>query len=300
MHIDSLEIIKTTLIHWITLGISYLPNLLVSLLVLVVCYFLTRHLKRMGDKLAQKFFGQDNVLQRTVNIALVVLCWALAIILVLNIMNLTSFVTHILAGAGVIGIVMGFALKDVVSNAFAGVLIQTQKPFAPGNWIEVNGYIGRIEKLGLILTGIKTIQGEMEYLPNKMLLTNSFINYSTFGKVRVVVNMGVSYGDDLDHVEEVTLSTLKQLPMIIDPEDTDFYIVNVGGSTYNFKARFWISFSEYKDWYIANSAAIKALKKAFEKADIQVAYNVMTLDFGVKGGVNLFDNPVKVEEKSGS
>lgn len=83
--------------------------------------------------------------------------------------------------------------------------------------------------------------------------------------------------------------------MIIEPETMDFYFTDVGASTYNFVIRFHIKFTQHIDILNAQSETIKRLKAAFEKENISVAYNVMTLDFGVKGGVNLYDKPVEVK-----
>lgn len=78
-------------------------------------------------------------------------------------------------------------------------------------------------------------------------------------------------------------------------EAIDFYFTSIGNSTYNFEVRFWIHFSQQKDYLNAMSETIIRIKKRFEDENISIAYPVTTLDFGVKGGLNLFDNPINLQ-----
>lgn len=292
----SLKIINETIQKWLDDFIAFIPNIIMAMIVLTVCYFLTRTVRRIAWNIFNKAFPNHNNYFTAVNIAVTCIFWFFAVFLALNILHLTSFLTHLLAGAGIVGIVAGFALNDVSSNAFAGLLIHTQRPFVVGDWVKIDNYFGTVEKIGLVGTSVQTYEGYMAYIPNQLMFSNSFLNYSTYGKVKIIVKIGVSYGDDLEHVERVALDTVEKLPMIILSELRDFYFVNIGSSTYNFQVRFWVKFHQHIDMLAAESAAIKALKKAFERENISVAYNVTTLDFGVKGGVNLYDKAIKIAE----
>jgi small conductance mechanosensitive channel len=75
-------------------------------------------------------------------------------------------------------------------------------------------------------------------------------------------------------------------------EDMDFFFTKIGNSTYNFQLRFWIEFNSNNDFQKAMSDIIIRIKKRFEQENISIAYPVTTLDFGVKGGVNLFDRDI--------
>lgn len=292
---DAIKILNKTLEIWLVDFISYLPNLMVAFFILFLCYIFAKTVRRLATRFFTHHFPEDGSYLSLVNTGVTILFWFIGVFLALNILNLTSLLTHILAGAGIMGIVAGFALNDVSQNAFAGLLIRTQKPFVLGDWVKIQDYFGVVEKIGFVGTSIRTYEGRLAYVPNQIMFSGPFLNFSTFGKVKIIIEMGVSYGDDLDFVEKIAKDAIKDLPMIIDRDTLDFYFVNVGASTYNFVIRFHIKFTEHIDMLKAQSMAIKNLKKAFEKENISVAYNVMTLDFGVKGGVNLFDKAIKVE-----
>lgn len=82
------------------------------------------------------------------------------VVLALEILNLASFITHMLAGAGIIGIIAGFALKDVASNAFAGFLLKSQRPFEVGQWVNISQYVeARCRKSGWSPRRCKPLRG---------------------------------------------------------------------------------------------------------------------------------------------
>lgn len=294
---NSILYLESVFKNWGTAIIEFIPNIFMMFVVLTVAKFCTIFIQKVLRYLFKKRFLKYIQFQNAFISLILVIFWMFVVLLVLDILNLTGFVTHILAGAGIIGVIGGFALKDVASNAFAGFLIRIQRPFKYGDWVNISGYEGTIEYQGMIMTGLKTIQGEMAYIPNQTIFNNSYLNYSKFGTVMVIVEIGISYGDYLEKVENIALETVRSLPMIIDKDQADFYFINIGSSTYNFQVRFWINYGGRNDYLRATNAAIQALKLAFEKEDICVAYNVVTLDFGVKGGVNIYDKPITIIDK---
>lgn len=294
---NSILYLESVFKNWGMAIIEFIPNIFMMFVVLTVAKFCTLFIQKVLRYLFKKRFFKYIQFQNLFISLILIIFWMFVVLLVLDILNLTGFVTHILAGAGIIGVIGGFALKDVASNAFAGFLIRIQRPFKYGDWVNISGYEGTIEYQGMIMTGLKTIQGEMAYIPNQTIFNNSYLNYSKFGTVMVIVEIGISYGDYLEKVENIALETVRSLPMIIDKDQADFYFINIGSSTYNFQVRFWINYSGRNDYLRATNAAIQALKLAFEKEDICVAYNVVTLDFGVKGGVNIYDKPITIVDK---
>ena len=294
---NSILYLESVFKNWGTAIIEFIPNIFMMFVVLTVAKFCTIFIQKVLRYLFKKRFFKYIQFQNLFISLILIIFWMFVVLLVLDILNLTGFVTHILAGAGIIGVIGGFALKDVASNAFAGFLIRIQRPFKYGDWVNISGYEGTIEYQGMIMTGLKTIQGEMAYIPNQTIFNNSYLNYSKFGTVMVIVEIGISYGDYLEKVENIALETVRSLPMIIDKDQADFYFINIGSSTYNFQVRFWINYGGRNDYLRATNAAIQALKLAFEKEDICVAYNVVTLDFGVKGGVNIYDKPITIIDK---
>ena len=99
---------------------------------------------------------------------------------------------------------------------------------------------------------------------------------------------------DLDFVKQVAIDEVKSMDYLLPEENIDFYFTNIGNSSFNFILRFWIKFQKDDDFLKAQDEAIIKIKKRFEKENISIPYNVISLDFGVKGGINLFDKNITI------
>ncbi len=292
-----LQKIDGIFLKWQASIMDYLPKVFLAALVLLIFYLLARLLKKYSLKFYTKFFNKTSDIAKLISVSTYVFLLLSGVFLALEILGLESVLSKILAGAGVLGIVAGFAFKDIASNAFAGMLLNLQRPFKDGDWVKINEHFGTIEEIGWITTSIRTISGEEVFVPNQLIYNTTFTNFSSFNKRRVVMQSGVSYGDDLDHVKRVALEEVRKINVLLQNEVVDFYYTSIGSSTYNFEVRFWIKFSNQQDYMNAMSETIIRIKKRFEEEDISIAYSVTTLDFGVKGGVNLFDKPIQFESK---
>ncbi len=274
--------------------IDFLPKILLALVVLVTFYVIAKIFKVISRKFYSKVFKKESDIAKIVSVVIYFFLLISGVFLALEVLGLESVLTKLLAGAGIIGIVAGFAFKDIASNAFAGLLLNVQRPFKDGDWVSIDSNFGTIKDIGWITTSIKTIEGQEVFVPNQLIYNNTFTNYSTFKKRRVILKSGVSYGDDLEHVKLVSIDEVNKIPSLLQKEEVDFYFTSIGNSTYNFEVRFWVKFTHQKDYLKAMSEIIMRIKKRFEEENISIAYSVTTLDFGVKGGVNLFDNPIEI------
>jgi small conductance mechanosensitive channel len=292
---NSFKYIDKLLEDWQYSIVDYLPKMALALLVLIAFYFIAKLFRILSLKFYSRILKKQSDVAKVISVIIYFFFLLSGVFLALEVLGLESVLTKLLAGAGIIGIVAGFAFKDIASNAFAGFLLNVQKPFKTGDWVEIDKNFGTIKDIGWITTSIKTIEGQEVFVPNQVIYNNTFTNYSTFKKRRVILQSGVSYGDDLEHVKKVTLDELQKIDSLLKDEVIDFYFTSIGNSTYNFEARFWIHFTDQKDYLNAMSETIIRIKKRFEEENISIAYSVTTLDFGVKGGVNLFDNPVNVQ-----
>nr|WP_164881951.1 mechanosensitive ion channel family protein [Ornithobacterium rhinotracheale] len=292
-----IELLDKVLKTWEHSTLNFLPNAILALLVLVLFYFLAKGAKIVSLKFYNKTFKKHIELAYLISSSFYFFFLASGVILALQILGLEKFLTKILAGAGIVGIIAGFAFKDVASNLFAGLLLKSQNPFKKDDWVTINGTYGRVTEVGWITTSIKTVPGQEVFVPNQVVYNNNFTNYSTYGMRRIILETGISYGDDLEHVKNCALDEAQKTPDAILDQPIDFYFTEIGSSTYNFQLRFWIKFETNDNYRKALSDIIMRIKKRFEQENISIAYNVTTLDFGVKGGVNLFDKQIQVKSE---
>lgn len=275
-------------------AMHFLPRFLLAIAVLVIFWFLARFIRNYSLKTKRSLRKGHENLSQAVSVVLYIFIFFTGLYFALEILGLEGYVTKMLAGAGIVGIVAGFAFKDIASNLFAGMLVNVQKPFKVDDWVMLDSVYGQVNEIGWITTTITNISGQQVFVPNQLIYNNTFKNYSTYSKRRVILKSGVSYGDDLEKVKEAALDEINQIKAMLPAEPIDFYFTEIGGYSYNFEVRFWIGFVQQTDYLNAMSETIMRIKSRFEKENISIAYPVQTLDFGVKGGVNIFDKPLSV------
>lgn len=199
-------------------------------------------------------------------------------ILILRILNLDSAAASILAGAGIVGVALGFAFQDIAANLMAGVTLSIQKEMSVGDLVKVGDYYGHVRKIELRMTQIKTLSGQLVYIPNKELLLSTVEDYSRLQKRRVELSVGVSYKDDLENVKQVALQAVQKIPEVLEKEPVDLYFTEFDASSINFTVRFWIKFKKETDWLEAQSTAIVSIKKAFDKEGITIPFPIATVE----------------------
>ncbi|WP_452232194.1 mechanosensitive ion channel family protein [Lacinutrix sp. MEBiC02595] len=267
---------------WFTAIIQMLPNLLIAVLVLVTAYFTAKYVKRIVTRLASKKIEQDsisNIIGKISAIAVVVA----GLFLALGILDLGKTLSSLLAGAGVVGLAIGLALQGTLSNTFAGLVLSFKQKIEIGNWVETNGFSGEVMDINLKDFTIKEADNNMVIIPNKTILENPIKNYSLTTKMRVMLECGVGYGSDLDHVEQLTKETIANVfSQVKDPNEVEFYYTEFGGSSINYLCRFWIDADSALEKLSAKSTAIIEIKKAYDKENINIPFPIRTLQFDNK------------------
>ncbi|RMH62568.1 MAG: mechanosensitive ion channel family protein [Bacteroidetes bacterium] len=273
---------------WLGALILALPNLVAAVLIVIGFAFAARLVRRLivsgMDRVSA--YRQVNKLLGTIGYLGVL---AASVFIALGILDLDKTVTSLLAGAGIIGLALGFAFQDIATNFISGILLSIRRPFTEGDIIESNGYLGTVADVNLRSTKLRTFQGPLVIIPNKEIFQNPLTNYSELGQRRVDLSCGVAYGDDLDKARRVALEALEGLDVRDPNRPVELFYNAFGDSSINFTARFWIDFRKQTDFLHAQSEAIMRLKRAFDEHGITIPFPIRTLDFGVVGGEKLSD-----------
>ncbi len=284
---NAFDIIYNKVNGWWETSVSMFPNFVVAMIVLIVFFVVAKYVKHLLKKFFQKFYGQSAVINLFSNIVYLSVLTA-GLFVALDILDLDKTVTSMLAGLGIIGLALGFAFQEIAANFISGIILSINKPFTIGDIVEVDGNIGTIEFVSLRTTNIRTFQGQKVMIPNKTIFQNAIINYTENGKRRVDLEVGVSYGDDLEKVQKVTLEAISSLDDIIKDEGVQFYFTDYGDSSINFVVMFWTEYKiKHSEYLEAQHRAIIAINKAFKANDITIPFPIRTLDFGIKGGEKL-------------
>jgi len=280
------ELISDKLSIWLREIIKLLPNIALAATVLVIGFFVAKTVRRLSLRLISKM-SHSPTLNNLFSSVIYFTVLGIVIFTVLSILKLDKAVTSILAGAGIFGLALAFAFQDIASNFISGIFISVRKPLQVGDIVKIKDYMGKIEVINLRDTVMSTFQGQTVIIPNKEVFQNPIENYSYLKKRRFDLDIGVSYGDDLDKVKRVTLDAVKDIPGISKEFETTLFYTGFGDSSINFSIRIWIDTAEQLAYKSVGSEAIMRIKKAYDANDIMIPFPIRTLDFGIKGGQSL-------------
>jgi len=283
---DAYNLLIDKLEGWIDVGVSMLPNFVVAVLVLVLFVFIGNLIRKLFRKTIGQFSHNISV-NRLVESIIRISFAIIGVFVALGIMNLDKTVTSLLAGVGIIGLALGFAFQDAAANFISGIYLAIKSPINVGDIIEVNDKFGTVKKIGLRATTILSYQGQDIVVPNRLIFEDSYTHYTINGEQRIDLEVGVSYGDDLEKVEKVTLEAINSLDFIKKEKPVDLYYKEFGDSSINFTVRYWVNMGKRKDYLKGLSEGIKSIKKAYDENDIMIPFPIRTLDFGIKGGEKL-------------
>lgn len=281
------DVLLNKLGDWMETGVAMIPNLLIAIAVIVVFFMVGGIINQALKRVFGRVFDSSAITNLLATIGKVLFI-CLGFFFALDVIGLQKAVLSLLAGAGIIGLAIGFAFQDLAENLLAGLMLGIRKPFEPGDLIRSNDQFGNVERLNLRNTIIRDFNGQIIYIPNKEVFKNVLENYSQTGKRRIVLGVGVSYGENLDHVEDTLRKTLEGLDFRAAETSVDVWALEFGDSSINFSVRYWI---EYPDgdvsYFKAIHQGVKAIKDAFDDEGIVIPFPIRTLDFGIKGGQNL-------------
>jgi len=282
---------------WLDAIVLQLPNFILAILVMAISVFLLRYVRRYASKALNRMLNNQTVTSLLSNV--IAFGFLLVMLfLVLDILNLNKALTSLLAGAGVAGLAVGLALQEPLINIFSGILMSVRSLYNIGDFVQTNGYIGTIRNVNLRFTSVRTVTGETVAIPNKMIIQNPLQNYTVDPGRTIEIGCGVSYGDDLEQVEEIVRNTLSET-YDVRPDDVLFFYTGFGNSSIDFTTRIRLLSCKTNPEYLKQtSRGIKAIKAAFDREDITIPFPIRTLDFGIKGGVALHEE-MPAEQSNG-
>jgi small conductance mechanosensitive channel len=295
----ALDLLVGKVMGWVRDFILLLPNLAAAVCVLVGFWVGARVARNVLSRLLRRISHSEQVtrlLSQTVYVALI----AAGLFVSLGILGLQKTVASLLAGAGIIGLALGFAFQDMAANLIAGIYLSIQHPFRVGHLIESKDVFGVVKRIQLRWTEVRTQQGQVLLIPNKQVIENAITNYSASGQRRIDLKVGVSYGDDLEKVRRVAVRAVEQVSARKPDTEVELFFEELAESSINLVVRFWIDFTAKQvDYLRARSEAIERLKRAFDENRITMPFPTRTLDFGGRGGERLSEVLAEVASRPG-
>lgn len=194
--------------------VLFLPLAMIALAafaLVVFIGFLIARARRPWDTLAPNSFIAD-IYRQLVRIAFVIF----GIVIALDILNATALLSTILGAAGIIGLAIGFAVRDTVENFIASVMLSFRQPFRPNDTVEINGDQGKVIRLTSRATILLSFDGNHIRIPNATVFKSRIINFSQNAERRFKFDLLIDRNCDLDQARDLVVQTLRGLPFVVE------------------------------------------------------------------------------------
>ena len=183
------------------------------------------------------------------------------------------FQDKLLTTSAVGAVVVGFALQDTLGNAFAGLGIQSEKPFRVGHWIRVGDFEGRVAEVTWRATKLRTKAGNFVVVPNNIIAKEAITNYSEPAvPTRVEIEVGASYLSTPSEVKDAVFEALRQVPRVLLTPAPDALVHAFDGSAITYRVRFWIVDYEFDEE--ARDEVRTAIFYAFGRRGIEIPWPI--------------------------
>ena len=224
---------------WLNLQDNF-PSIAAAIVVVLMGYLAANKIKSLIVRRA--IVNSENALTRTfVSQIVSVFIKLISIVVALRVLGFSDLTSNILAGAGILTFVVGFAFKDIGENFLAGILMAFKSPFKINDLIETEGVIGYVVDLTIRDTHIKTLDGKDVFIPNGQIINNPLFNYTIDGFLRYEFNIGLGYDNNVHEAILLILETVKGVEGVInDDKKPTVTIDQFAASTINLKIMFWI------------------------------------------------------------
>ncbi|NBD35756.1 MAG: mechanosensitive ion channel [Chloroflexi bacterium] len=253
--------------------IDFIPGLITGIIIFVASLLGATPISRNVEAWAKERVQDPEIEQLLGRLAR----WSVWVIGTVLALSQVGFdVTGFVAGLGVAGLTIGFALQDVARNFVAGILLLVRQPFNIGDAVQIAGFSGSVLEIKARDTVLKTWDGEMVILSNTSVFENPIINYSLLPRRRRTVGIGLGYGQDVNHALDLFEGAIRGVEGVLDEPEVSLLVETLGDSSLQIAARFWVN-QETHDLFGVHSQVVQAINRAAEDGNIELPYPVQTV-----------------------
>ena len=191
------------------------------------------------------------------------------VLLALELLDAAALVGAALGAAGVVGIAVGFAFRDIIENYLAGLLLSMRRPFEPNDLVSIDGDEGKVVRLTSRATVLLTLAGNHLRIPNAKVFKAVLVNYTQNPLRRIDFEVGVGTNVDLATAQKIGVDALSATPAIIQDPSPLGLVERLGDSTICLHFYAWLDQRD-TDFFKAQSEAIRIVKSAFDDAGIEM------------------------------
>lgn len=222
-----------------------LPKLVLAIAVIIIAVAVAKRVKKLVQKRMSKRLDDpllSKFIAKVSQWAVIILGFAVA----MHLVELGGIARGLLTSAGITGIVLGFAFRDIGENLLAGVLLAFSRPFNVGDTVQSDSIKGVVKTLDLRNTHIRSFDGKDIYIPNAMILKNPLLNYTRDGLLRFDFVVGIDQGDDADRARTLILKGMEDTEGVLKEPAAFVTVEELAKSSVNLRVYYWVNLFEYK------------------------------------------------------
>jgi small conductance mechanosensitive channel len=245
--------------RWTDTAIKMLPNLVVAAIVIVVFFLLARLVKMLVFKFLLKVSHTSALSGLFANL-FSVLITIIGLFVALDVLKLEKAVTSLLAGAGIIGLALGFAFQDLTANFISGIFMTVKRPFEVGHQIETNGFVGNVEEINLRSTLLRTLDGLHVILPNKEIFQKPIINHSLTPERRAEISFNIpAANENTLKIEQLVARSLEGMEDLAGDQKPSIFFTTIDGANLKVTVTLWIKNTDIITFEKAQNEAIRRI-----------------------------------------
>jgi len=249
-----------------------IPSFIAALIVFVLFFILSKAIKGIVENRMATAFEEHKEVQILAGRTAAAVTLIIGATVALNIAGIDLTVIIAAAGFGI-----GFALRDIITNFLAGILILAQKHFTIGDFIKVNGTMGKIVEIQARATVLKAIDGTKVIVPNAELFSNQVISYTSNPFRRIAVDVCVAYGEDVDLAVKTCYAVVQHTKGVLMEPKPVVLVTEWGDNNVNLAVRAWVD--SRSAWLKIKSDLTLKLLQAFDQMNIRYDFQRVTLDY---------------------
>jgi small conductance mechanosensitive channel len=272
-----------------------LPAIALGLLVLMLTLWLAGRLS--AALLKPIGYLSSSPLLRSVSqraLSLIFILFALYVFLKLS--GLTEFAVAIMSGTGVLGLILGFAFRDIAENMIASLLLTVQRPFRIDDVVQINNYTGVVQKVTTRATTLVDFDGNHIQIPNAVIYKGTIKNLTANPKMRGQFTLGIGYDADCQQAQQLALQLISDHPNVLKEPEPLVLVDELGSATVNLKVYFWINVENTSVIKMA-SVLMRDLVELFTAKGISMPDDAREVIFPQGVPVTMVNNPEQVSEQ---
>ncbi len=273
--------------------IAFLPLALIAFgvfLAVVSLGFIIARLRQPWERLAPNAFIAD-IYRQIIRLVFIIG----GLVIALDIVGAAALLSGILGAAGIVGLAIGFAVRDTVENFIASIMLSIRQPFRPNDTVEIEGDTGKVIRLTSRATILLSFDGNHIRIPNSTVFKSRIINYSRNAERRFSFALSVASDCDLDAARHLAEKIIGTLPFVLKSPEASVWIEEVGDFSITLNMAAWIDQNE-TNIVLARSEAIRLTQAAFDSAGMAAplpGYRIENIGAILSGSSGKQDKPRK-------